>query len=314
MNRKTINKILTKKHEDFLSSITNEEVKKLIDKNSIITGGSIVSLLLNEKVNDYDYYFTDKETCKKVAEYFVDKFNKMHPEWEKENTKTNPPEVREEENGRIKIFVKSAGIAGEGTENGYEYFESLPDEAGMNYVEKIVEEADETDSAPLEESVKEKYRPVYMSSNAITLSNKVQLVIRFYGEANEIHRNYDFAHCCNFWTSKDRKLTLLPDALECILTKQLHYQGSLYPVCSVIRTRKFLKTGWYINAGQFLKMCFQISELNLKDINVLEEQLVGVDAAYFQAVISYCKKRQIEDSNFEITMPYLISIIDKIFG
>ena len=68
MNRKTINKILTKKHEDFLSSITNEEVKKLIDKNSIITGGSIVSLLLNEKVNDYDYYFTDKE----INEY-VDK-------------------------------------------------------------------------------------------------------------------------------------------------------------------------------------------------------------------------------------------------
>ena len=52
MNRKTIKKIISKKHEDFLASIDDENVKKLIDKNSIITGGSIVSLLLNENVKD----------------------------------------------------------------------------------------------------------------------------------------------------------------------------------------------------------------------------------------------------------------------
>jgi hypothetical protein len=312
MNRKTINKIISKKHEDFLKSITDENVRKLVDKNSIITGGSIVSLLLNETVKDFDYYFVDKETCKAVAEYYVNKFIELHPDWEKNNTKTCKPEVREEDD-RIKIFVKSAGIAGEGSENGYEYFESLPDQQAQEYVEKIISEADDTDSKPLDD-VKEKYRPVYMSENAITLSDKVQLVIRFYGEAEEIHKNYDFVHCTNYWTSKDRKLTLLPNALEAILTKQLYYQGSLYPVCSVIRTRKFIKQGWHINAGQFLKMCFQISELDLKDINILQEQLTGVDAAYFFQVIEYCKKKQEEDKDFKITAPYLVSIIDKIFG
>lgn len=311
MNRKTIKKILSKKHEDFLASIDDEEVKKLIDNNSIITGGSIVSLLLNENVKDFDYYFTNKETCRAVAEYYVKKFIRLHPEWEKENSKTSLPIVKEEDN-RIKIFVQSAGIIGEGSEQGYEYFETQPDENAQNYVEKVISEADEVDSKPLE--VKEKYRPVYMSTNAITLSNKVQLVIRFYGAAEEIHKNYDFAHCTNYWTSKDRKLTLQPHALEAILTKQLYYQGSLYPVCSVIRTRKFIKQGWHINAGQFLKMCFQISELNLKDIRTMEDQLTGVDAAYFFQIIEYCKKKQEEDKNFQITAPYLISIIDKIFG
>ena len=311
MNRKTIKKILSKKHEDFLASIDDKEVKKLINENSIITGGSIVSLLLNENVNDFDYYFTNKETCKAVAEYYVKKFIQLHPEWEKENSKTSLPIVQEEAD-RIKIFIQSAGIAGEGTEQGYEYFETLPDQQAQEYVEKVISEADDTDSKPLE--TKEKYRPVYMSTNAITLSDKVQLVIRFYGEAEKIHKNYDFAHCTNYWTSKDRKLTLQPHALEAILTKQLYYQGSLYPICSVIRTRKFIKQGWHINAGQFLKMCFQISELNLKDIGTLEEQLCGVDQAYFIDLINYCKKRQEEDENFKITMPYIVSIVDKIFG
>jgi len=72
--------------------------------------------------------------------------------------------------------------------------------------------------------------------------------------------------------------------------------------------------GWYINAGQILKMLFQISQLDLTDINVLEEQLTGVDAAYFFQVIEYCKKRQEEDKEFKVTVPYLCSIIDKIFG
>jgi len=153
-----------------------------------------------------------------------------------------------------------------------------------------------------------------MSTNAITLSNKVQLVIRFYGNSEDVHKNYDFIHCCNYWTSHNKKLTLHPLALESILSKQLQYQGSLYPVCSVIRTRKFLRKGWYINAGQLLKMMFQISELDLTNITVLEEQLTGVDAAYFFQVIDYCKKRQEEDKEFKVTTPYLISIIDKIFG
>ena len=76
MNTKLINKILIKKHNDFVNYIEDDEVRKLVDKNSIITGGSIVSLLLNEKVKDYDYYFTNKETVKAVAEYYIKKLDK----------------------------------------------------------------------------------------------------------------------------------------------------------------------------------------------------------------------------------------------
>lgn len=313
MNRRTVAKILKKKHEEFIDSIEDPKVKELVKKNSIITGGSIVSLLTNEPVKDFDYYFTNKETVLAVAKYYVDEFMKAHPDWEKGNSKTSVPVVLEE-GDRVKIHVQSAGIVGEGSEEGYEYFEGGPDEAAMDYVETVLADADETDAAPLETSVRKKYRPVYMSANAITLSNNVQLVIRFYGNPEEIHKNYDFVHCCNYWTSEDGHLTLKPEAIESILTKEIKYQGSLYPLCSVIRARKFIQRGWKINAGQILKMCFQISQLDLTKISVLEEQLTGVDAAYFFQVIEYCKKREAEDPEFKITTPYLVTIIDKIFG
>src|SRR3546814_10628009 len=82
--------------------------------------------------------------------------------------------------------------------------------------------------------------------------------MRFYGEADAIHENDDVVHCTNDWTSKDANLTLRQPALESLLCKELRYVGSKYPVCSVIRPRKFIRRGWVINAGQILKMLMQV--------------------------------------------------------
>ena len=78
----------------------------------------------------------------------------------------------------------------------------------------------------------------------------------------------------------------------------------------MVRMRKFLKRGWVINAGQILKIALQISELNLKDPVVLEDQLVGVDTMYFVALLEHIwndKKGEIIDTD------YVVSVIDKIF-
>jgi len=312
MNRRIIGRVLEKKHEQLFGSIKDPEVARLVEANAIITGGSIASLLLNEKVKDYDFYFRDKKTVEAVAKYYVAEFNRLHSDQQIKPTVFIDCD-------RVKIVVKSAGVASEADAKGYQYFEQRPDEEGEAYLDEVFKEAvsegDEHPSGALEEAdgAKEKYRPVFLSANAITLSDKIQLVIRFYGEPDEIHKNYDFIHCCNYWTPKGG-VVLHPMALESLLVRQLQYQGSLYPVCSVIRTRKFLKQGWHINAGQYLKMLFQVSELDLTNLEILEEQLTGVDAAYFFQVIEYCKKRQMDDKDFKVTAPYLVSIIDRIFG
>ena len=109
------------------------------------------------------------------------------------------------------------------------------------------------------------------------------------------------------------ELTLMPAALEALLAKELKYVGSKYPLCSVIRTRKFIKRGFHINAGQYLKMIMQLNDLNLSDVAVLEEQLVGVDSSYFHILIDALKVKQNNDPNYQIDNNYLVSIVDKIF-
>ena len=89
--------------------------------------------------------------------------------------------------------------------------------------------------------------------------------------------------------------------------------GSKYPLCSIIRTRKFIKRGWNINAGQYLKMVLQLNELDLKDLNVFKDQLTGVDSAYFNQAINMIIEKQEEDSSFKIDNTYLFEIINRIF-
>jgi hypothetical protein len=301
MRAKTIRKILQHKHKEFIASIDDEHVRNLVDRNSIITGGSITSLLLGEKVNDFDYYFTDRKTALAVTNYYVNKFNQAHP-YKKVKT------VTEDNTGRIRVWVQSQGIASEEDPGNYKYYELDPNPANAEeFVDLAMQVLEE------EEDQKPRYRPVFMTSNAITLSDKIQLVIRFYGPPEEIHSNYDFAHCTCYWLSSTGELVLPNEALQAILAKELVYKGSKYPIASVIRTRKFIQRGWVINAGQYLKMCMQISELDLKNPAVLEDQLVGVDFAYFRQIINYLRERKERDADFEITAAYITEIVDKIF-
>lgn len=314
MNAKTIKKVVKAKVDDWISSIEDESVRDLVKKNTVVTGGCIASMLLKEPVNDFDIYFTDKATTTAVAKYYVSKFKPK-------NHNGIPVPIMVDcdgDDGRVRIVVKSDGIASEeGIEEPYQYFEGRPDEEAASYVGEVlgdagdIEEALETTTeAALEvDDGKPRYRPVFLSTNAITLSHKVQIVLRFYGSADTIHENYGYVHCTNYWTSKDDELVLRQPALESLLAKELRYVGSKYPICSVIRLRKFIKRGWTVNAGQILKMMMQVSELDLKDHKVLQDQLTGVDDAYFVQLVSKVREKDPE----KVNSAYLVEIIDRMF-
>ena len=102
-------------------------------------------------------------------------------------------------------------------------------------------------------------------------------------------------------------------ALESIINKELYYVGSKYPLCSIIRTRKFIARGWTINAGQYVKMALQLNQFNLLDLNVFADQLVGVDSAYFSNAIAQIKERQEKEPDFKVDSTYLFEVINRIF-
>lgn len=313
MKPKIISKVISSKFDEWVKNISDSKVQKLVRDNSIITGGCIASMLLKEKVNDYDIYFTNKETVLAVAEYYTRQWNIEHGDdgYVLDGAKMDEYLKNFDERAmpggagmnmtpdRVKIIFKSRGIAGD-----------VPSD-------EEIDEADKVASDKIDET-KPKYRPVFMSCNAITLSNQIQIVIRFYGDPDNIHQHYDYMHCTNYWISKHPetnapKLVLKQEALECLLTRELKYVGSKYPIASIVRMRKFIKRGWTVNAGQVLKICYQISKLDLDDVAVLEDQLTGVDVAYFVQLVNALAEHKKKNPDFVLDYSYLAEIIDRIF-
>jgi len=289
MQRKTLSKVITKKLEDWLDSITDAQLRKDVKKSLLVSGGSITSLFLNEKVNDYDIYIQSMDVLVRLANYYAPGkvldgrlIAQYIEERKRDNGYSEDADMGKEfvriktlKNDQVKLDIPSGG--------------QRTDLTGKEDVPA--------------------YEVVFLSQNAISLSADIQIVLRFSGTPAEIHKNFDFIHATNYFTFEHGLVTNIA-ALESTLTKELRYQGSLYPLTSIVRMKKFIGRGWRINAGEMLKMMFQISELDLTDVEVLEEQLIGVDVAYFSTLIEIL--RGVDKD--KITSSYLNTIIDKVFN
>ena len=307
--KKTIAKIIRLKLSDWLKSIDDVELRARLKKDVIVTGGSITSMLLGEEIKDFDVYFRTKETTIAVAEYYCRDFIDRNPD------SYLTPRVQCDDDGRVTIHVASAGVAEskdapQSSEEAYE--NNLLEGGSCPNIADVVPTVPPTATDTV--AVRDKYTPVFLSENAITLTDKVQLVIRFYGEPGEIHKNYDYIHCQNVYDYDTDTVHLLPEAMEAILSKNLLYTGSLYPICSLFRMRKFLDRGWRISAGEIVKMSFQISKLDLGDLKVLKEQLTGCDMIYMRCLIEALHIWHDENPGVELDNTYMMSIIDKVFN
>lgn len=316
-----IRRELIEKIDEWVETIDEPSVRMAIKRDVIVTGGAIASMLMGEKVNDFDVYFRTKDTTLMVAEYYVAKFN-ANVQLKKGNVASSSatPQVRSETitnlkgvaENRVVIYMKSSGVAAEDQET-YEYFEAMGEDATASFAESLEvrgpSDAKDVIESSAEEMKKGRYRPIFLSQNAITLSNKMQLVIRFYGEPDKIHDNYDFIHATSYFDYAKNQLVTPEAALLSLMSRTLIYRGSLYPIASIFRMKKFIERGWRISAGQQLKIMWQISELNMQDHNVLREQLTGVDAAYMWQLIDALKD---VDPN-TINSAYVSEIIERIF-
>lgn len=290
MQIKTIQKTIKKKLNEWLETITDLELKNDLKLNILVSGGSITSMLLNEPVNDYDIYIKDRTVLLRLVNYYTKgrgDIEILNGEEKEEYTK-----YIEDSNNSYAVSVRTLK-----PDQIKLYFPS--EKAGIKIDKETIKEG-------------QTYVPLYFSPNAISLSDKIQIVIRFHGDNEQIHKTFDFIHATNYFTFEDGLVTN-KEALESILTKQLKYQGSLYPVTTIVRVKKFIKRGWNINAGELLKVMFQISELDLKNIDILEEQVLGVDVAYFSKLVELLRN----DDNLKttsLTSEYLNKLIDKVFN
>lgn len=296
MQTKTIKRVIVKKLEEWLETITDENLRKDVKKNILVSGGSIASMFLNDKVNDFDIYIQNMDVLIRLAKYYCPNDvldGRLRMDYLKEyfNDRFNDEDYTE---------LRMDDLDDDQSEMVVRLKNLKPDQVRLN-ISSV--------GLRLEPKEGEKYQPVFLSPNAISLTDDIQIVLRFNGNAEQIHKTFDFIHATNYFTFEEGLVTNIK-ALESLLSKDLKYQGSLYPLTSIIRIKKFLKRGWTINAGEMLKIMFQISELDLKNPEILEEQLIGVDIAYFAKLIDVLRGVSEE----KMTSNYINEIIDRVFN
>jgi len=296
LSERGIKRELSKKLNDLYNNIDEDhyEVVEALRRGTI-AGGAIASYLQGEEPNDLDIYLRDSGDLLTVVKYFVDKYDLL-----------------DYVNGD-KLYVSQGSVITDNALKGVAKMGAVDEEnfsVDPSGVYIYVRSEGKT-RATKEDIEKDKYVPVFVSSNSMTLSNGIQIIVRFSGEPEEIIKNFDYAHTLNYYDISKRDLVLDTKALTSILTKKLMYVGSRFPLCSLFRMRKFMLRGYEINAGQILKMSLQLNELNLKDVKVLKDQLIGVDSLYMEFLIKAVEKAQKEGT--EITTTYMMGLVEEMF-
>lgn len=269
MKKTTICKVISSKINHWTKSIDDEALRQDVMDSYMVTGGCITSMLLGEEISDFDVYIQDPNVAIKLCQYYL------------RDTVNTPVAVKLNSTGDgVELFIQSFGVV---------------DQDISDYLDKN------------KLKTKTPYAPVMITTNAISLNNQIQIITRFTGTPEQIHSNFDFIHCTNYYTPKDGLVLNVP-ALQAILSKELKYVGSKYPICSVFRLRKFIKREWTITAGEILKICWDISKLDLEDMTVFREQTTGVDSAYFSAIINILRR-----GDRPLDRTYLVELIDRIW-
>lgn len=301
MQFKTIKKVIADKMNDWLNSITDEALRNDVRDCLLVSGGSICSLILNENVNDYDIYLQDRKVLIRLVDYYTKGIKDV--------------EIWDGNKKEDIIASYRRNFTEEEFDNHYSMVSCSMRNLQPNQVKIFVPDGGMKIQSALENTkegeVAKKYLVSYLSPNAISLTDDIQIVVRFHGTPTEIHKTFDFIHATNYFTFKDGVVTSIK-ALQSILSKQLYYQGSLYPLTSVIRAKKFIKRNWNITAGEYLKMIFQCSLLDFTNLDVLEEQLIGIDVAYFSTLIEALRKVKENNEEFKLSAEYLNELIDRI--
>lgn len=156
----------------------------------------------------------------------------------------------------------------------------------------------------------EVYEPRFISRNAITLNNDIQLITRFIGTPEYIHKHFDFRHATNYYCYETNTLHLKVEALTDLMNKTLHYQGSLYPLASLFRLKKFLLREWRCTAGEIIKIAHQCSKIEWDNTCMMTEQLTGVDLAYMESLQVALAQMTPEK---RLDSYYVMEVIDRIF-
>lgn len=289
--KKQIEGILSSKIEEWVGSLTQTALKQNILEHYIISGGAIVSLLLGEEPNDYDIYYHDVEACYTITYHYCEVMK----------SKGFTPFIHR--NPHVGSWIKPSLPGSVEIQETSNEEESIATIIATKPAKKSY-----TFYGP-SQSVKKKgygsYKPIHITSNSITLTDDIQIVTRVCGNPIEIHKTFDFIHCVNYYTP-ETGLVLNKFAIESILTKELKYMGTPYPICSLFRMKKFIDRGWTISHTEMLKIITDIMKTPLNKKSLEFQLQTGLNSSWNNLI------ENLPDDMSEMTRIEIFELLDKL--
>lgn len=138
-----------------------------------------------------------------------------------------------------------------------------------------------------------KFKVNLITNNSINFSDKIQIVVGFYGEPEQVIKSFDFAHIKSYFLLDNSELVVKEDVYKLIFEKELVYTGSSYPLSSFLRTKKYIKKGWNITNTEMIKIALDMV-VALKDslTQTYKIDVGGLDADEAEGVIERKIKEQ----------------------
>jgi hypothetical protein len=236
--------------------------------SSFIAGGAITSIAKEKNPKDYDLFFTNEESISKTIRTLV-RYANVELDFKVEADPINPNLKR--------------GV--------------LHSTTSMR-VEEVI------DSLNLWLKERDNNRISYVSKNAITLKNGLQIIFRFIGEPKEVFTTFDYEHCKIYWRPSPLgfslgKVHFEGKSLESITKNELIYtNNSRFVLSALSRLNKFVKRGWGITTSSLLALAVSAGKIDWSDSKILEEELLGIygiDNKTLSLILKSCTTESVVD-------------------
>lgn len=268
-------------------SYPGTKLKDQIKQHYILTGGAIPSLLQGDEPKDYDIYFDNIHILYELVAYILryisdwtikeecyqpdPKFKWHQPSVPGSLTISEiPPDPNAALVNAIKPSLTTIPISVNAAHINAFYGDDIVFH-NIKTGNKIRHRV---------KTGKGTYQLKFASSNSLILSNEIQVITRIVGNPAELHKTFDFIHCVSYYTEQTG-LVLNKFAMESILTKELKYMASSpYPMCSIMRAKKFIQRGWTISDSELLKIMLDIVKLDTNKDTLAFQLQSGINSKW----------------------------------
>jgi hypothetical protein len=250
---RTVNNLCEAKLKEL--GLTEKQFNDNILCNSFIAGGVIASVAKEEKIKDYDLFMTNAASARSIVNTLL--------------RRVSPGET-------IQLTTSVDSINPNLHRGNLEFA----------YPERMITTLEEQIDLFNEACKKTKSRgraiPAYLSKNALTMNNGVQVIFRFIGDPKEVFTTFDYEHCKAYWRPDPLglllgKLVYEGRSQESFAKNELIYTGNTrFALSAISRLNKFIKRGWCVSPSSLLSLALTAAKIDWSNRDALEEELLGI--------------------------------------